>query len=254
MNQLKDGWHDLPAPDYHKLPAMSSGAVKELTRSPAHCHYYMHDAEYTPPTTAQILGSAFHSYALEYHRDKIATLPDGIDRRTKVGKAAYAEFTETNKGKTIINAEQFAQLQGMMDVVARQVGSLRDVGQRSRHAHEDLATGVNQGLDDGRGSLDALGLNVEHLAVVFDLGIEPRLDHANRLLSDIKDDSRDGTVKREPFRSKAVSVPPASSPNRARGSGAPLRNCRRLPQAAVGRRKGETMVDRGSEPGRLAGQ
>ena len=117
MTKLKDGWHDLPAPDYHAMPAMSSGAIKELTRSPAHCHYYMHDAEYTPPTTAQILGSAFHSYALEYHRDKIATLPDGIDRRTKVGKAAYAEFTETNKGKTIINAEQFAQLQGMMDAI-----------------------------------------------------------------------------------------------------------------------------------------
>lgn len=114
---LKDGWHDLPATDYHKLSAMSSGALKELCKSPQHCYHYLHDAEYTPPTEAMLFGSAFHSYALEYHRNQIAALPEGIDRRTKAGKQAYAEALEANEGKTIIKAEQYKLLEQMINAI-----------------------------------------------------------------------------------------------------------------------------------------
>jgi hypothetical protein len=60
------------------------------------------------PTEAFRLGSAAHCAVLEPTTfwDRYALRPEGIDRRTKEGKVAFAAFEAANVGKTIITQEE----------------------------------------------------------------------------------------------------------------------------------------------------
>ena len=83
--------------------------------SPEHFRWRMDNPEEEEPTPALIFGQAAHKLVLEPgdFTDEFAVAPDGIDRRTKDGKAAWASFMETNAGKTVIDRDTFNQILAM---------------------------------------------------------------------------------------------------------------------------------------------
>lgn len=86
---------------YHKKQAIGSSGLKLLKRSPAHywAAYINPDREERQQTPAQLLGSAVHMAFLEksLFDESYIVLPDGIDRRSKDGKALYEEIIATGK-------------------------------------------------------------------------------------------------------------------------------------------------------------
>lgn len=91
---------------YHQAPGLSKSMLDKINKSPAHFKYYQENPE--DQTEAMLLGSLLHTLILEpkLFNKEYVILPD-IDRRTNAGKAAYAEFLETNAGKAVITKEQY---------------------------------------------------------------------------------------------------------------------------------------------------
>jgi len=88
--------------DYHAHEAVGSSLLKSI-----HLKSVLHavSKEFTV-SEAMNLGSAVHSLVLEpevFH-DDFAVAPK-VDRRTKLGKAEYAEFLENVGNKTVISAD-----------------------------------------------------------------------------------------------------------------------------------------------------
>lgn len=119
---MKPGiYTDLSNEAYHNGPGVSKSVLDLVRRSPAHAKFAM-DARKNQAndnsTAVQKFGSAFHAAVLEpaeYEAHWIAA-PD-IDRRTKAGRDAWAEFQETNAGKLIISASDMAQIEDMRSSV-----------------------------------------------------------------------------------------------------------------------------------------
>jgi exodeoxyribonuclease VIII len=93
--------------EYRAFPAFNQSAAKHILTSPAHYQAYIHTPQ--EETKALRFGTFVHSAILEPHTldDLYATAPD-CDRRTKEGKAAWAEFATANAGKTILDYEESA--------------------------------------------------------------------------------------------------------------------------------------------------
>jgi exodeoxyribonuclease VIII len=93
--------------EYRAFPALNQSAAKHMLTSPAHYQAYINTPQ--EETKALRFGTFVHSAILEPHtlNDLYATAPD-CDRRTKEGKAAWAEFATANAGKTILDAEESA--------------------------------------------------------------------------------------------------------------------------------------------------
>jgi exodeoxyribonuclease VIII len=94
--------------EYRAFPALNQSAAKVLVgNSPAHYQAYINTPQ--EETKALRFGTFVHSAILEPHTldDLYATAPD-CDRRTKDGKAAWAEFATANAGKTILDYEESA--------------------------------------------------------------------------------------------------------------------------------------------------
>lgn len=97
--------------DYFKLPGINSHALIEMMRSPLHCwaKYVDPDAhERDEQSQAMRLGSLVHCLALEpetFTRDFIVA--DGINRRTKDGKAEWAAVVES--GLIPITGDDYAK-------------------------------------------------------------------------------------------------------------------------------------------------
>jgi hypothetical protein len=108
---------------YDATPALNYSGAKALIVSGLHYQAYLNqDREVTPALT---LGSALHCAVLqpELYDGLYATAPEGIDRRTTAGKAAFAEFATVNEGKTILKSEDALQVDRMAtaarDLLAR---------------------------------------------------------------------------------------------------------------------------------------
>lgn len=107
--------------EYHANAAISHSKLETFRRRPAlyHRKYVLKTITAEAPSTAFRIGSAAHTLVLE--RDKFgsryAIKPETIDRRTKDGKAAWAEFEAANVGKTIIEKDEVEQLNQMADAV-----------------------------------------------------------------------------------------------------------------------------------------
>jgi len=103
--------------EYHKGPGLSSSDLKLLARSPLHYK----TAKETPhkETDAMRLGTAVHCAVLEPERfnQEYVAAPDGIDRRTKAGKAQWAELETT--GKIVLSSEDAQTVQGIADSLKR---------------------------------------------------------------------------------------------------------------------------------------
>jgi exodeoxyribonuclease VIII len=93
--------------EYNATIALNYSGSKELLKSPRHYKAYLTaDRE---ETKALRFGSFVHHLVLESTpvEEKFAAIPEGIDRRTKEGKAAYEAFVATSAGKTLMTAEEW---------------------------------------------------------------------------------------------------------------------------------------------------
>lgn len=126
MSDLKDSFK-VPAPgihegissyDYHNWFACSSSILRELTRSPAHAWYALNNER--KETDAMRLGTATHLAILE--PDTFATqygcAPEGLDKRTKDGKQAWADLIE-HYGHNVLKFDQYQQVGAMAESVLK---------------------------------------------------------------------------------------------------------------------------------------
>lgn len=100
--------------DYHAGPGVSSSQLKALLKSPAHSQV---EIEQTP---AMEFGTAFHTAILEpeLFADTYVVVPK-FDRRTKQGKADYAEWMDENEGKSFVTQDDMDRLLLMQANVAQ---------------------------------------------------------------------------------------------------------------------------------------
>lgn len=101
---------DMPMDDYHAAPGISSSGLKLIGRSPAH---YMAERN-KPASRALKVGSALHAmrqHQAEFDRLFIAR-PEGLDGRTKDGKAQLAELRQS--GRRVLTAAEYESVKGMV--------------------------------------------------------------------------------------------------------------------------------------------
>ena len=106
--------------DYHQHPAVSKSHLDQVARSPRHYWHRYLDPNRVPPerTPAMLLGSAFHTRVLEPHlyEAEYAVAP-AVDRRTKVGKETWDQFTLAAGKKSVLTADQHATIIAMANAV-----------------------------------------------------------------------------------------------------------------------------------------
>lgn len=111
----------LAAADYHAAPGVSSTMLKDVLRSPLHCWSRHLDPQRASSGTsdAMKLGTAVHTAALEpeWWDREIAVAPQ-VDRRTKAGREAWAQFQEQAGRRTVVTADQ-AERAGSMATAVR---------------------------------------------------------------------------------------------------------------------------------------
>jgi len=97
----------LTAPEYFAYSGLSKTQLGYLKQSPSHLRNYL-DTPHKPATPDQKFGSAVHTACLEPEtfEDRYCVAPV-CDRRTNVGKAAYAEFLAANVGKEALDPEDY---------------------------------------------------------------------------------------------------------------------------------------------------
>lgn len=139
------GRHDgMTIEEYHRnTPGFSKSDLDKIHRSIA--HYLEAKANPSEPTPALVMGAAIHTAVLEpdeFERRYISA-PAGIDRRTKDGKAAWAEFETAAAGREVLGAEDAANIARIRDsVLSHPVASQMLVGGYAEHSvfWEDLET------------------------------------------------------------------------------------------------------------------
>ena len=106
---------------YHANEAISHSKLELFRRRPiSYFRRFVAKTVARPePTEAFRLGSAAHCAVLEPKTfwDRYALRPEGIDRRTKDGKIAFAEFESANAGKTVITQDEAGAVQEMTAAV-----------------------------------------------------------------------------------------------------------------------------------------
>lgn len=134
---------------YHAHPAVSKSQLDLIARSPLHywARYLDPDRVAPEPTPAMRLGTALHTYVLELSRwdQEIAVAPP-MDRRTKAGKESWAAFEADAAGKTVITADDAAQVQAMARAVYRHPAAAMLLGlpgkAETTHMWTDASTGL----------------------------------------------------------------------------------------------------------------
>lgn len=120
---------------YHANEAISHSKAETFRRRPAlfFKKYVSKEIVAPVPTAAFRFGSASHTRVLEPKTwsDRYAVRPEGIDRRTKDGKEKYAAFEIEANGKTIIEAEEAAQVDKLAEAVLSHpiAGALLNAGE-----------------------------------------------------------------------------------------------------------------------------
>lgn len=103
--------------DYFARPEISQSDLAHMAKSPLHFWYnkYSSEREKKESTEAQKFGTLLHSMALEPDKfdERYVVAPEGIDRRTKDGKATWAQLQDEAVGKTIIKADDFNKAKAM---------------------------------------------------------------------------------------------------------------------------------------------
>lgn len=112
--------YDLPAEQYHSIPAMSAGGLKRMQQSPAHFYGMQLDPNRPPPgdpSPALVNGTLVHCALFEPASldSRYVIKPEGMSFSTKEGKAWRAE-----QSRIIVDA-------GLMAAVRMQSARLRDL-------------------------------------------------------------------------------------------------------------------------------
>lgn len=109
----------IPFAEYRKIEAVNFSTLRELGRSPLHYRHRLENQRADTPALS--LGRAVHSAVFEPDRFPLeyAVRPAGIDRRTKDGKAAAAEFEAANVGRTVLDLSEYARCLAIRDAVRR---------------------------------------------------------------------------------------------------------------------------------------
>lgn len=135
---------DMPAPEYHAIQALSASGLRLLRKSPAHYYGAVLDPArpQQEPTAAMRAGTLMHLCLFEPERvGALAVRPDGLDGRTKDGKAWTAEHA----GREIVAAADLATAQAQAAAVRAvpELGALMAHGYGESSAFwQDPATGV----------------------------------------------------------------------------------------------------------------
>ena len=101
--------------EYFALDAINATLLKDIIKqSPVHAQ-----ARRTVdnPTPQMKLGTAVHTAILDTNWDDTIAVAPAVDRRTKAGKAEYAEFEEKSGNKTVITADQLKLVNQMHSAV-----------------------------------------------------------------------------------------------------------------------------------------
>lgn len=102
--------------EYRAYQAVSRSDLFKFKKSPLHYKYASEHQE--EPTPALNFGSAAHKYILEREDfDTEFVIAPNVDRRTKEGKAIFAEFQEKAEGKTVISIDDFEKIKEMAKAV-----------------------------------------------------------------------------------------------------------------------------------------
>ena len=104
--------------EYREHPAISRSELFKISESPEKFKYYLEHPE--EPTPALLLGQLFHAMALtpETVWEQFAVMPN-VDKRTKAGKEAFAEFEAQAEGKTIVSVDMVEQATDMCETLNR---------------------------------------------------------------------------------------------------------------------------------------
>lgn len=102
--------------EYRKHPAISRSELFKISESPEKFKYYREHPEESTP--ALVFGQLFHAMALqpEMVNEQFAVAPN-VDRRTKAGKEAFAEFEAQAEGKTIVSVDMVEQATAMCEAL-----------------------------------------------------------------------------------------------------------------------------------------
>lgn len=103
--------------EYREHPAISRSELFKISESPEKFKYYQDHPE--EPTPSLIFGQLLHAMALqpETVKDLFAVAPN-VDRRTKAGKEAFAEFESEAKNKTVVTADMHQQATEMCEALS----------------------------------------------------------------------------------------------------------------------------------------
>ena len=102
--------------EYRAHPAISRSELFKISESPEKFKYYREHPE--EPTPALLFGQLFHAMALQPETvwDEFIIAPD-VDRHTKAGKEAYAEFEAQAQGKAIVTSDMAQQAYEMCEAL-----------------------------------------------------------------------------------------------------------------------------------------
>jgi hypothetical protein len=101
-------YYDVNFEDYKKIDAVNASFIKRFASCPASVNIQIEQ------TRNMIIGSAIHALTLEgreVYQSQYATAPQ-CDRRTKEGKAIYADFEASAPGKTVITIDEEEIIRG----------------------------------------------------------------------------------------------------------------------------------------------
>lgn len=108
----------MPINDYHADEAIGKSTLDLIHRDPFLVEWSRNAPTDNSKSDALNFGDALHAILLEQERfaDGFVIAPK-CDMRTKDGKAEFSAFQERSASKTIITADEFAQLEMMSDSV-----------------------------------------------------------------------------------------------------------------------------------------
>lgn len=106
--------------EYRKDPGVNKSTLWEIRKSPAHYRWAVDHQGEEEDTPAMKLGRAVHMAVLQPNEfvKHYAVAPD-VDRRTKEGKAAYAQFLAEHEGCEVLTEDEFDTVNEMAKSVRR---------------------------------------------------------------------------------------------------------------------------------------
>jgi exodeoxyribonuclease VIII len=137
--------------DYHRHAAVSKSHLDQVARSPLHywARYLDPNRVDPEPTPAMLVGTAVHTHVLELDQwdQRYVVMPEGIDRRTKQGKAEWDAFSTASSGRMVLSKADADQVMRMGQAVYGHPAAAMLLKQlpgkaETTHMWTDAATGL----------------------------------------------------------------------------------------------------------------